>query len=234
MNTSPFEWAEISDLFLPEDRSGLAKDFPMQPFRLVKGFDGEKEWEYWARPLISMDGSSALPGGLQPNWLALLDDLRSPSYRDLLSVATGRDLSHAPIEVNAFHYGRHAHLGPHKDLPEKLVTHVLYFNAVWTGVGGEFLVLSSDQPHDRVATIPPVSGSSSLIVRSECSWHAVADVAGSAESRRSITVTFYADGACSTMWPEGSAFEMKNMNSSGEPEGVVGLWSPGASLLTSG
>ena len=50
-----------------------------------------------------------------------------------------------------------------------------------------------------------IVGNSSVLVRSEKSWHAVSRVAESSRcSRRSVTVTFYRPGSVSTMWPPGS------------------------------
>ena len=89
------------------------------------------------------------------------------------------------------------------DLPEKLVTHVLYFNRSWKRAhGGCLSILRSDDPTDLAAEILPIVGNSSVIVRSEDSWHAVSRVVNeSASSRRSVTVTFYRPGSVSSMWP---------------------------------
>jgi len=107
--------------------------------------------------------------------------------------------------VNVFHYGSGGSMDAHKDLPEKIVTHVLYFNHSWNATdGGCLRILRSSDPSDMVAEIPPLAGYSSVIVRSENSWHAVSRVASDATiSRRSVTVTFYRPGSVSTMWPPG-------------------------------
>ena len=49
---------------------------------------------------------------------------------------TGCDLATVPMEVNVFHYGPGAWLGPHVDLEDKIVTHVLYFNTEWNAADG--------------------------------------------------------------------------------------------------
>ncbi len=109
----------------------------------------------------------------------------------------------APMEVNVFHYGPGASLGPHRDLPEKLVTHVLYLNNSWNRPdGGCLSILRSADPTDLAAEIPPIVGHSAVLVRSENSSHAVSRVVNdSASSRRSVTVTFYRPASVSTMWP---------------------------------
>jgi hypothetical protein len=57
---------------------------------------------------------------------------------------------------------------------------------------------------DVVAEILPVVGNSSVIVRSDHSWHCVSPVTnGCRTSRRSMNVIFYRPGAVSTMWPPG-------------------------------
>lgn len=120
-----------------------------------------------------------------------------------MTTLTGCDLAQAPMEVNVFHYGPGGSLGPHRDLPEKLVTHVLYFNRSWNPTdGGCLSVLRSADPADVVAEIAPLVGHSSVVVRSENSWHAVSRVVNdSGHSRRSMTVTFYRPVSVSSMWP---------------------------------
>ena len=53
-----------------------------------------------------------------------------------MSALTGLDLSVAPLEVNVFHYPPGGSLGPHPDLGDKIVTHVLYFNEKWNDANG--------------------------------------------------------------------------------------------------
>ena len=136
-------------------------------------------------------------------WLALAEDLLSPAYREALSTLTGHDLGAVPLEVNVFHYGPGASLGPHLDLRDKLVTHVLYFNPSWNVEdGGCLTVLRSGDAADVAAEVAPTIGNSAVLVRSDKSWHAVSRVVnGCSESRRSMTVTFYRPGSVSTMWP---------------------------------
>jgi Rps23 Pro-64 3,4-dihydroxylase Tpa1-like proline 4-hydroxylase len=143
------------------------------------------------------------PADLSDAWRALALDLLSAEYRAAMTTLTGRDLSTAPMEVNVFHYGPGGSLGPHRDLPEKLVTHVLFFNRSWNPADGGCLnVLGSADQGDLVTAIPPLMGHSAVIVRSEDSWHAVSRVVNDPpQSRRSVTVTFYRPGSVSTMWP---------------------------------
>jgi SM-20-related protein len=140
---------------------------------------------------------------LSAAWLGLAHDLLSPAYRVAMSLLTGCDLSSVPMEANVFHYGPGACLGPHPDLDDKLVTHVIYFNQSWDREdGGCLTILGSADPNDITAEITPIVGNSVVLVRSKNSWHAVSRVLNNCRtSRRSLTLTFYRPGSVSTMWP---------------------------------
>ena len=181
----------------------LAATYPRDHFKTVAGNDGEKSYEYEARSLIKM--AAKIPTNaeeLSPAWRQLADDLLSPAYRAAMTKLTGRDLANAPVEVNVFHYKPGAWLGPHLDLKSKIVTHVFYFNKTWNMAdGGGLTILRSSNMSDVVTEVSPIVGNSSVLVRSEKSWHAVSRVAdGCRRSRRSMTVTFYHPGSPSTMW----------------------------------
>jgi SM-20-related protein len=200
----PYDWAFVDNLYSPSDAAELAATYPTDHFKTVNGYDGEKGYSYESRCLIGMGSSKAsFPEGLSPAWRQLAADLLSPDYREAMSKLTGRDLSQLMIEVNVFHYGSGAWLGPHLDLKDKVITHVLYFNETWDRRdGGCLAILRSSNMSDEVAEILPTVGNSALIVRSNKSWHAVKRVReGCQQSRRSVTVTFYPAGSVSTMWP---------------------------------
>lgn len=203
LNTQPYPWAEINSLFFITDAADLVKSYPMDHYKTVEGYDGEKGYFYEARSLISMGGSSlSFANELSPSWYDLGQDLLSSQYREAMSMLTGYDLTHTPFEANLYHYNSGAYLGPHRDLPEKLVVHVLYFNEYW-GVenGGCLHILNSADSRDIAVQVLPVVGNSAVFVRSDHSWHEVTQVKNMAsESRRSLVVTFYKTGSISTMW----------------------------------
>jgi Rps23 Pro-64 3,4-dihydroxylase Tpa1-like proline 4-hydroxylase len=204
--TSPYDWAFVNELFTPEDAAALASSFPRDNFKTVTGYDGEKGYEYEARSLIHMGADTATHADeLSPHWRQLAADLLSPDYRQAMTHLTGCDLTAIPIEVNVFHYGPGAWLGPHVDLKDKIVTHVLYFNEEWDKKdGGCLTVLHSSNMSDLAADVAPIVGNSAVLVRSEKSWHAVSRVTdGCHLSRRSMTVTFYHPDSISTLWPPG-------------------------------
>jgi hypothetical protein len=222
LETEPYRWAMIGDLFSPGDAVDLAKTYPRDHFKRLSARGGEKDYEYEARSLIGMGAETAsYPEELSPAWRSLAADLVSPAYRNAMSLLTDCDLTAAPLEVNVFHYGPGASLGPHPDLSDKIVTHVLYFNQAWDrGDGGCLSILRSADAADIAAEVPPLVGNSAVIVRSEASWHAVAPVVRhSPVSRRSVTVTFYRPGAVSSMWPPGDPTPLHRYEEAGpEPE----------------
>jgi Rps23 Pro-64 3,4-dihydroxylase Tpa1-like proline 4-hydroxylase len=204
--TQPYEWAFIDGLFSPEHATALSASFPRDSFKTVRGHDGEKGYAYEARALIPMGAEApAHLDGLSSAWRQLADDLLSPDYRGALAQLLRRELGSFPMEVNVFRYPPRAWLGPHIDLKDKLITHVFYFNDSWNeGQGGCLNVLRSPDMADAVAKIAPLIGHSALLVRSERSWHAVSPVVDDcAQSRLSMTVTFYRPGSVSTLWPPG-------------------------------
>src|SRR5260221_10686830 len=102
--TEPFVWAAINSLYSPGDAAALASSFPHNYFKTVIGNDGEKEYEYEARSLISMGAESVnYSEDLSKAWLDLAHDLYSLNYRAAMSALTGYDLTTAPLEVNLFH-----------------------------------------------------------------------------------------------------------------------------------
>jgi hypothetical protein len=213
LNSRPFAWAEIGNLYSPANAAALASSFPHDNFKTVEACGGEKSYSYEARELIAMGSDSiSYREQLSEAWLALAQDLLSGGYREAMSLLTGLDLSKRQMEVNVFHYGPGAHLGPHRDLPEKIATHVFYFNREWRfEQGGCLAILNSVDPGDVFAEVLPIAGNSAAFIRSENSWHEVTRVAdGCNESRRSMTVTFYPSDSVSSMWPPGDTTELHN------------------------
>ena len=216
--TDPYEWGFVDGLFGPDEAEALAAAYPRDHFKTVQGFDGEKGYVYEARSLISMGASDpSYAEELSPAWQQLARELISRTYRAAMTKLTGRDLIGVPIEVNVFHYTPGSWLGPHLDLKDKLVTHVFYFNQTWNEAdGGCLTILRSSDMSDVVADVAPIIGNSSVLVRSEKSWHAVSRVAdGCRLSRRSVTVTFYRPGSLSTMWPAGDTTPLHQYDEAG-------------------
>jgi hypothetical protein len=217
LESQPYRWDVIDGLFSPGDAAALATTYPRDHFKRLADYAGEKDFEYEARALIGMGETTvSRPKELSAAWQTLALDFLSPQYRAAMSSLTGIDLSHAPLEVNVFHYPPGGSLGPHSDLRDKIVTHVLYFNEAWNEAdGGSLMILGSKDEGDVVRTVPPIVGTSAVLVRSDNSWHAVSPVVKSCRrSRRSLTATFYHPGSVSTMWPPGDNTPLHDYDSS--------------------
>lgn len=202
--TEPYRWAAIDQLFSPQDAAALAATYPQDHFKRIATYDGQKDVEYEIRSLIRMgEKSISNERKLSAVWRALANDFLSPAYRAAMSSLTGLDLSHAPLEVNVFHYYSGGTQGAHPDHQDKIVTHVLYFNESWNDHdGGCLTILRSSEPRDIATKVSPLIGNSAVLVRSDDSWHAVSRVTGQGHlSRRSLTATFYRPGCVSTVWP---------------------------------
>ena len=204
LRETPYRFVLVEGLVPRRALRELSRTYPLDNFKLVEDFAGEKDYSYEARELIPMHGSSvAHPTALSSSWKRLGRELLSAEYRQAMSDLIGIDLSSAQLEVNVFHYGADSLLGPHTDLEDKIVTHVMYFNPTWDESDGGYLrILNSADPEDVAMTVSPVLGRSVIIVRSDRSWHAVDQVGpSSTTTRRSLTATFYSPGSLSTMWP---------------------------------
>ena len=217
LEREPYQYAVVNGLFQPARARALASTFPTDHYRIVSG-GAEKRYRYDARPFIAFGRDEILfPDDLSSEWRALGEELASPAYREALGRLTGLDLSAAPFEANLFHYGPRCLLEPHQDLPDKIVTHVLYFNDDWDPANGGCLrILRSSDPDDFVAEVPPLVGSSVILVRSASSWHGVPAVErGVARSRRSLTTTFYRPGSSSTLFPKNESFRLVTLGATG-------------------
>jgi hypothetical protein len=215
LHSEPFRLGTVDRLYSSDDAASLMATYPRDHFRLISAYGGEKDYEYEARPLIAMGASDIeFESDLSSAWQSFAKALLSPAYREAVAAISGCDLRDALLEVNVFHYGPGASLGPHADLPDKIVTHVLYFNEEWDAAdGGCLQILSAKDEralmHEVLHEVLPLIGNSAFLVRSESSWHAVSQVArGRNRSRRSVTATFYRPGSVSSMWPPGETFEL--------------------------
>ena len=217
MEHSPYSYAAIDGLFAAEHAARLAATYPDDHYRVVSGRQ-EKAYRYDARPFVAFGTSDVcFPDRLTTEWRQLGADLASPEYREAIGRLTAMDLSESPLEVNIFHYGPKSSLDPHLDLPDKLVTHVLYFNAQWQREdGGCLRILRSADPEDCVREVLPLVGSSAIIVRSDRSWHSVPAVRRQADvSRRSMTVTFYRPGSSSTLFSKAEHYRLVDVGPRG-------------------
>lgn len=127
-----------------------------------------------------------------PEWAALAAELTGPDYPAAMSELTGTDLSGATLSLALWEYRGGDWLAPHVDKPDKVVTQIFYFTESWSETDlGRLLILETPDVSSPVRALPPVLGSSAVLVRSETSWHAVEPLAaGAVAPRRSLTATF--------------------------------------------
>ncbi|HEY8763214.1 MAG TPA: 2OG-Fe(II) oxygenase family protein [Solirubrobacteraceae bacterium] len=223
LRREPYEWGFLRDGFDLDHAARLLATFPRAGFWELTGTDAEKSWTYAARPLVTLDaGGPALAGALHPEWRGVAQQLENQSYRQALSQAIGRDLSHAGVEASVWRWDVGTNLGPHRDMASKIVTQVFYFNVGWDPRwGGCLRILGSREPDDLIQELPPRLGSSSILVRSESSWHSVTPVSASAPAARlSLIVTWFEPGAESPVWKVGADGRVGCV-ASGEPMDAV-------------
>ena len=215
---NPWEFVEVRDLFPPAVLRSLAEHCPTDHFRRVVGYGGEKDYSYDSREVVPF-GKNAVSHAslLHPLWRALAADLLSPQYRSAMSLLSGLDLTGAALEVNLLNYQAGDLLGPHVDLPEKLVTHDIFVTADWPqSDGGCLRILRSPDQNDVHAELLPEVGNSVVLKRSDHSWHSATRVSDTAvRSRRVLTATFYQPGSISHMWPQGESVHVRNLSVDG-------------------
>ncbi|MFI6284811.1 2OG-Fe(II) oxygenase [Streptomyces sp. NPDC051018] len=175
----PFRWYHVIDTFRPGDVAALRETFPGDGFRMVTRTGMDKSYAMHHRLLHPLgadgdgdgdDGAAPLPGP----WRDFVAEVTAPGYREAVAALTGLPLEDAHVEVNLWRYGRSCWLDPHVDKPEKLVTHVLYFNESWPeDRGGDLLLLGSSSVDDVVRRVVPAANTGVLLVRGDKSWHAV-------------------------------------------------------------
>jgi hypothetical protein len=230
LQATPYEWAVVPQAVEPGQAAALIDTFPVDDFWRLQHHDGEKSYTYSARPLVILgDDQPASLSPLSDPWQELVRDLLSPRYRDALSRAIARPLDDALMEVAVWRWDQDAELGPHLDMREKLVTQVFYLNGGWNPWwGGCLRILNSKDEGDLHSEIPPLLGSSSVLVRSDESWHCVSPVADAPVPRRSVIVTWFHAGSESPSWYEDDDGVVQ---SHARPPGGVRQTSPEASGL---
>jgi Rps23 Pro-64 3,4-dihydroxylase Tpa1-like proline 4-hydroxylase len=132
---------------------------------------------------------------LGTDWQQLRDVLAGQAYRDHVGELTGVPLEDSTCTLDLWEYRTGDWLAPHVDKPEKLVTQIFYLTEGWRpDDGGQLHVLATADPASVVRTLPPLLGSSAILVRSETSWHAVAAPGPHSPARRSVAATFWQRG----------------------------------------
>jgi Rps23 Pro-64 3,4-dihydroxylase Tpa1-like proline 4-hydroxylase len=120
--------------------------------------------------------------------------LSGSDYRGRMAELTGMPLDDAAFTLDVWEYRTGDWRAPHVDKADKLVTQIFYFTGRWTDEdGGRLLILRTNDALEPVHALPPVLGSSAILLRFETSWHAVQEAPGAAGASGSITATFWRD-----------------------------------------
>jgi hypothetical protein len=186
----PYPWRHAHlDGAIPSD---LARDlvacFDLAPLSRCEQTRADKTYRF-STATLTLD--SPIPGGL---WKEGLKAFSSGAYREAIGSVTGVRLSDADVTFDLWEYVEGDWLSPHLDKPEKLVTQVVYLTQGWCGgAGGRLLIQECYEPASAVHRIPPHFGSSTILVRSNSSWHAVEPVEPGSPPRRSMTITFWSE-----------------------------------------
>jgi len=190
MFDSPFRWGLIQDA-LPEAYAlELAKEFPRTGFQYRK----HKQGRFCRRPLFVLPNNELRNvDDLSAGFRELAAELNSAEYRSSMSELISIDLTEAPIEASFWRYDHAITFVPHLDLRGKIVTQVFYLNEEWPHKwGGSLRILHSDDIEDVAVQISPRNNVSSIVLRSENSWHAITPISPeTADSRNTLTVHFY-------------------------------------------
>lgn len=150
VETAPFVFAVVSNFLSPHIQQTLQCDFPK----------------------IEQPGSFPIAVlNYGPSFAALLDELRSKAFEQVIAEKFAMDLSDYPLLVTV--RGRcHKRDGRvHTDSVWKLVTVLIYLNEPWQSKGGHLRLLRSGDIEDAVTEVPPEFGNLLVFKRSDCSFH---------------------------------------------------------------
>ncbi len=210
MQTVPYNWALIKNLLAPEASLELTASFPHQEFHLSTGEGYGYYWgkilapsqdiplmlkfkdDRWRQRLAQGKLTSDLKH-LSYVWRQLIEGLWTDDYRIALAEMSGLDLKNCVMDIGFRQYKSGNQHFPHTDEPNKVLTHLLFFNQQWSrDWGGCLRILKDEQPESTFQDILPLSHSSVVIARSCNSWHMVTPLTcPPSESRLALRVAFF-------------------------------------------
>jgi len=110
---------------------------------------------------------------------ALLADLNSDRFRDILAAKFGVDLSDKPIMTTVRGVMRQKDGRIHTDSKTKVITVLVYFNEDWQQDDGALRILRNGEDlEDFVAEIPPALGTMVVFRVTDNCWHGHKPVVG--------------------------------------------------------
>lgn len=107
-----------------------------------------------------------------PAFTALIKEIRSSEFEDIMSDKFGVDLSDKPLMITVRGHAHRRDGRIHTDTETKFVTCLLYLNDIWDESGGRLRMLRRpDDLNDYAVEVPPHGGMLAAFLRSENSWH---------------------------------------------------------------
>ncbi|MBW4616062.1 MAG: 2OG-Fe(II) oxygenase [Desmonostoc vinosum HA7617-LM4] len=210
MQRVPYNWALIENLLSIEASLELAASFPHEEFRLS---EGEGYGYSWGKMLASSEDIPLMLkssdrrwrermaqgrltcdlGYLSNVWRQLIEGLWTDSYRAAMAKMSGLELKDCLMDIGFRRYKLGQLHHPHTDEPNKVLTHLLFFNQQWSmDWGGCLRILKDSQPESVFQDILPLNDSSVAIVRSDNSWHTVTPLTCPiSECRLALRVAFF-------------------------------------------
>lgn len=210
MQKAPYNWALIKNLLSTEASLELAVSFPYEEFRLS---EGEGYGYSWGKMLATSEDISLMLkssdnrwrqrmaqgrltydlGHLSNVWQQLIEGLWTDSYRKAIAEMSGLELNNCVMDIGFRRYKLGQLHHPHTDEPNKVLTHLLFFNQQWSeDWGGCLRILKDSQPESAFQDILPLSDFSVVIVRSDNSWHMVTPLTCPvSECRLALRVAFF-------------------------------------------
>lgn len=184
VHRDPFTWAVVRGFLDDELAHRLAAEYPEDGFRPA----GTSAKLFSVRAMVVAGTVHSSTATLSDAWQDFAGWLASGAYRQAFGELVGLDLTGLRIDASLCRYPPGCALAPHTDRPIRRATHVQYFNPEWRPEwGGTFRVLRSDDVDDVIEEVQPTLGTSVAMVRSDCSWHTVTEVApGVTAERRSV------------------------------------------------
>jgi hypothetical protein len=148
---SPYPHLVVPNFVRPERLGDVADDFPSLPSR--------------GNYLPGMSGVSH--GAVR----LLLEELRSPEFRDLIAERLRADLKplHQLITLRGFSGPQDGNI--HTDSEAKVVSAIIYPSVHWGRAEGSLRILSTNNIDDFVAEIAPCNGNLVAFVRGDNSYH---------------------------------------------------------------
>jgi SM-20-related protein len=163
----PFDYLIVPNLVVPDRLDDVVRDFPVVP-----------------------GPGSHPPDELRINghFKALMDEMESPAFRQVIERKFGLDLSARPTMYTVRGYTRQTDGSIHTDSTTKIITVLLYLNQKWDADGGRLRLLRNGQDLENyVAEVPPDGGTLLVFRRSDNSWHGHQPFAG---QRRAIQMNW--------------------------------------------